>query len=199
MVGRMPRSEIQSNRNEQEIGEAIIGIWFKALPTAVNVWSISNTNPVMIRPAWLAFLEGDEIWLSNLDGISSLENVKFKVGPIDAGRGEFALHNIDDSPVNGTGLGRYAGRNGLVMRDAIGNLADFKEELEVVLSKILVARPMVVVDPADGKSINVVLPRIPDGVRSRQDLIDYLARFRQYAQNQHYHEELGKVTLFGCR
>jgi hypothetical protein len=195
----MPRSEIQPNRDAQEIGEAVIGIWFKALPTAVGVWGISNTNPVMIRPAWPAFLQGDEIWLSNIDGIPSLENVKFKVGPIDAGRGEFALHDVNDRPVNGTGLGRYAGRNGLVTRDAVGNLEDFKQELEVVLSKILVARPMVVVDPADGQSIHVVLPRIPDGVRSRQDLIDYLARFHQYAQNQHYHEELGKVTLFGCR
>jgi hypothetical protein len=198
----MPRATIKAGREAQEIGAAIVATWFKVLPTAVPILNITFALPLSVRTAWPAFREDDRVWLSHLQGESTLNEKEYLVGPLVApGADEFILKDPDSRvEIDGRGLDTEF-RDAVLTSSVIGNLDDdaIKNELKYVLSLIIDAEPIIVVDEPTGREVHVVVPRIPPGVRSRQDLIDYLRDYHQYAQGEHYHEELGVASLFGCR
>jgi hypothetical protein len=198
----MPRAMIREGREAQEIGAAIVATWFKVLPTAVPILNITFADPLSIRTAWPAFREDDRVWLSHLQGQSTLNEKEYLFGPpSEAVADEFTLRD-PDSLVQINGRDRDTGFRDAVLTSSVIRSLDesaIKHELKYVLSLIIDAEPIIVVDEPTGKKVHVVVPRIPPGVRSRQDLIDYLRDYHQYAQGQHYHGELGVASLFGCR
>jgi hypothetical protein len=196
----MPRAMIKEGHEAQEIGAAIAATWFKVLPTAVPIRNITFARPLSVGTEWPAFREGDQVWLTHLQGESILNEKEYLVGPPAAVTDEFILLDLDGVEIDGEGLDTGF-RDAVLTSSVIGNLDEpaIRDELKYVLSLIIDAEPIIVVDEPSGEEVHVVVPRIPPGVRSRQDLIDYLRDYHQYAQGQHYHEELGVASLFGCR
>jgi hypothetical protein len=66
-----------------------------------------------------------------------------------------------------------------------------------VLEQIVDAKVKLVCDAPT--ELTVVLPALPEGVVTREDLIDYLGTYHNNAQGRHYHDELASAVLFGCR
>jgi hypothetical protein len=196
----MPRATLRQGRDAQEIGAAIVATWFKVLPTAVPIRNITFTQPLSVRTDWQAFKEGDEVWLTGLKGQSSLNEMKFKVGGAAPVQGEFLLLDLNDQEIDGSG--ETAGFTDAVLTSSVIRPLDdpaIMDELKYVLSRIIEEQPEVVVDDPSGTPVHIVVPRIPPDIRSRQDLIDYLRDYHQYAQGRHYHEELGVASVMGCR
>jgi hypothetical protein len=73
----------------------------------------------------------------------------------------------------------------------------FRNELTIVLEQIVDAKVKLACDAPT--ELTVVLPALPEGVVTREDLIDYLGTYHNNAQGRHYHEELASAVLFGCR
>jgi hypothetical protein len=197
----MPRAKIRPGREAQEVGAAILATWFKVLPTAVSIVHIGYQNPLTIQTRWKAFPQNERVFLSHLPGEPELNDHEFLVGPY-TGPSEFLLLNLNGTAINGADPKFMdSAPDDAVLTGPIADLeaAPVREELEFVLGQILVTKAEVLVDPADGSKIYVVVPRIPPGVRSRQDLLDYLEEYHRYAQGEHYHEELGVASLFGCK
>jgi hypothetical protein len=118
-----------------------------------------------------------------------------KVGEIIGAAGKtLRVVDLGGSNINYKGKGLL---NGVVSKVKDLNDAILRNELTIVLEQIVDAKVNVVCDPPT--ELTVVLPALPEGVVTREDLIDYLGAYHKNAQGRHYHDELASAVLFGCR
>lgn len=192
----MPKVKLKQGRQAQEIGAALVGAWLKALPPAftATVSAVVSTNPLRITvDIPNAFTLNDVIALRTQDKNGGLRSVK--VGQITGTTGK-TLRVVD---LGGIDID-YKGKsllNGVVSKVKDLNDATLRSELTIVLEQIVDAKVKVVCDPPT--ELTVVLPALPEGVVTREDLIDYLGTYHKNAQGRHYHDELASAVLFGCR
>jgi hypothetical protein len=140
-----------------------------------------------------AFMQNDVIALRTEDKKGGLRSVK--VGQVTGTTGKtLRIVDLADADID------YKGKdlkNAVVSKVKDLNNADFQKELTIVLEQIVDAKVKLVCDaPTD---LTVVLPALPEGVVTREDLIDYLGTYHNNAQGRHYHDELASAVLFGCR
>jgi hypothetical protein len=192
----VPKVKLKQGRQAQEIGAALVGAWLKALPPAftATVSAVVSTNPLRITvDIPNAFTLNDVIALRTQDKNGGLRSVK--VGQITGTTGK-TLRVVD---LGGIDID-YKGKsllNGVVSKVKDLNDATLRSELTIVLEQIVDAKVKVVCDPPT--ELTVVLPALPEGVVTREDLIDYLGTYHKNAQGRHYHDELASAVLFGCR
>ncbi|TPL07957.1 hypothetical protein FJ938_10210 [Mesorhizobium sp. B2-4-14] len=193
----MPKVKLKQGRQAQEIGAALVGAWLKALPPAftATISAVGSTSPLSITVNVAnAFMLNEVIALRTKDKTGGVRSVR--VGPITTGTSgkTFRIVDLDGVDIN------YEGKslvNGVVSKVKDLNDATFRNELKIVLEQIVVAKVKVVCDAPT--ELTVVLPALPEGVVTREDLIDYLGTYHNNAQGRHYHEELASAVLFGCR
>ncbi|QND55744.1 hypothetical protein [Mesorhizobium huakuii] len=192
----MPKVKLKQGRQAQEIGAALVGAWLKALPpafTATISAVVSTTNLRITVDIPNAFAFNDVIALRTNDKTDGLRSVK--VGQIIDTAGKiFDVVDLSGANIN------YKGKdlkNGVVSKVKDLNDATLRNELTIVLEQIVDAKVKVVCDAPT--ELTVVLPALPEGVVTREDLLDYLGAYHKNAQGRHYHEELASAVLFGCR
>lgn len=192
----MPKVKLKQGRQAQEIGAALVGAWLKALPPAftATVSAVVSTNPLRITvDIPNAFTLNDVIALRTQDKNGGLRSVK--VGQVTGTTGK-TLRVVD---LGGLDID-YKGKsllNGVVSKVKDLNDATLRSELKIVLEQIVDAKVKLVCDAPT--ELTVVLPALPEGVVTREDLIDYLGTYHNNAQGRHYHDELASAVLFGCR
>ena len=192
----MPKVKLKQGRQAQEIGAALVGAWLKALPPAftATVSAVVSTNPLRITvDIPNAFTLNDVIALRTQDKNGGLRSVK--VGQITGTTGK-TLRVVD---LGGIDID-YKGKRllgGVVSKVKDLNDATLLSELKIVLEQIVDAKVKLVCDAPT--ELTVVLPALPEGVVTREDLIDYLGTYHNNAQGRHYHDELASAVLFGCR
>lgn len=193
----MPKVKLKQGRQAQEIGAALVGAWLKALPPAVTatVSSVGSTSPFLSITVDMpnAFMQNDVIALRTEDKKGGLRSVK--VGQVTGTTGKtLRIVDLADADID------YKGKdlkNAVVSKVKDLNNADFQKELTIVLEQIVDAKVKLVCDAPT--ELTVVLPALPEGVVTREDLIDYLGTYHNNAQGRHYHDELASAVLFGCR
>jgi hypothetical protein len=191
-VPPVPRVNLKQDRQAQEIGAAIVGAWLKALPSthAAKVTGVDGLEPLRITVDNIsAFAAGNAIAL-RINANTGIRGVT--VGPITPGSQTFNVLDLNGNAVN------YRGND--LLGASVSKVEDlnlFKNELEVVLGQIVEAEVEVVCDPPT--KLTVVVPSLPEGVITRQDLFDYLGKYHNNSQGRHYHDELASAVLFGCR
>lgn len=192
----MPKVKLKQGRQAQEIGASLVGAWLKALPPAftATVSVVDSTNPLRITvDIPNAFTVNDVIALRTGDKNGGLRSVR--VGQITGTTGK-TLRVVD---LGGLDID-YKGKSllgGVVSKVKDLNDATLLSELKIVLEQIVDAKVKLVCDAPT--ELTVVLPALPEGVVTREDLIDYLGTYHNNAQGRHYHDELASAVLFGCR
>ncbi|MBM2710491.1 hypothetical protein JQK88_04420 [Mesorhizobium caraganae] len=192
----MPKVKLKQGRQAQEIGAALVGAWLKALPPAftATVSAVVSTSPLRITvDIPNAFTVNDVIALRTGDKNGGLRSVR--VGQITGTTGK-TLRVVD---LGGVDID-YKGKsllNGVVSKVKDLNDATLLSELKIVLEQIVDAKVKLVCDAPT--ELTVVLPALPEGVVTREDLIGYLGTYHNNAQGRHYHDELASAVLFGCR
>ena len=83
---------------------------------------------------------------------------------------------------------------------AVGDVADSLPQIREVCRQLFAVGVTinVMADARDGTLVNLVIPQVPDTVRSREDLASYLAEYNFRSQGSRFHEDLGKAVIFGC-
>ncbi|TIU99126.1 MAG: hypothetical protein E5W09_09655 [Mesorhizobium sp.] len=196
----MPKVKLKQGRQAQEIGASIVGAWLKALPPTftATISSMIERNPLTVTVTFSggnAFVVGDVIALRTRDkgdGISSV-----KVGQISVTTPTTQTFQVVDLKGNSI---HYHGET--LNRGAASKVKDLEElrtELEIVLKQIVEDQVNVIVTFDSSTQLTVVVPTLPAGVVTREDLIDYLSAYHKNAQGRHYHDELASAVLFGCR
>jgi hypothetical protein len=194
----MPRSGVKQGREAQEIGAAIVAAWYKVLPTAIGVTSVTNAKPAKVTTERAQVQTNDRVAFSEMRGIEELN------------KGVFVAKNVmgssfdlwqETSPgtfdqVDTTTFGQFQSGLAAVTVDTHPRLVNLKPELEFVIGKIASKTPNIIYD--DPNTVNIVVPDVPDGVYSRQELLQYLDQYHRFGQGHNYHEELGVALLFGC-
>lgn len=192
----MPKVKLKQGRQAQEIGAALVGAWLKALPPAftATVSAVVSTSPLRITvDIPNAFTVNDVIALRTGDKNDGLRSVR--VGQITGTTGN-TLRVVD---LGGLDID-YKGKSllgGVVSKVKDLNDVTFRNELTIVLEQIVDAKVKLACDAPT--ELTVVLPALPEGVVTREDLIDYLGTYHNNAQGRHYHDELASAVLFGCR
>ncbi|WP_192255319.1 hypothetical protein [Mesorhizobium caraganae] len=192
----MPKVKLKQGRQAQEIGAALVGAWLKALPPAftATVSAVVSTSPLRITvDIPNAFTVNDVIALRTGDKNGGLRSVR--VGQITGTTGK-TLRVVD---LGGVDID-YKGKsllNGVVSKVKDLNDATLLSELKIVLEQIVDAKVKLVCDAPT--ELTVVLPALPEGVVTREDLIGYLGTYHNNAQGRHYHDEFASAVLFGCR
>ncbi|TGP55398.1 hypothetical protein EN873_08350 [bacterium M00.F.Ca.ET.230.01.1.1] len=192
----MPKVKLKQGRQAQEIGATLVGAWLKALPPAftATVSAVVSTSPLLITvDIPNAFTLNDVIAVRTEDKSGSLRSVK--VGQITGATGK-TLRVVDLAGVDIDYRGNSL-LNGVVSKVKDLNDVTFRNELTIVLEQIVDAKVKLACDAPT--ELTVVLPALPEGVVTREDLIDYLGAYHKNAQGRHYHEELASAVLFGCR
>lgn len=193
----MPKVKLKQGRQAQEIGAALVGAWLKALPPAftATISAVNSTTNLRITvDVPNAFTVNDVIALRTQDKNGGLRSVK--VGQITTGTSGKTFRVVD---LAGASID-YKGKdltNGVVSKVKDLNDVTFRNELTIVLEQIVDAKVKLACDAPT--ELTVVLPALPEGVVTREDLIDYLGTYHKNAQGRHYHEELASAVLFGCR
>jgi hypothetical protein len=141
-----------------------------------------------------AFASGDVIAVRTEDKTGGLRSVK--VGTITLGTSGKTFRVVDLAGANINYKGKDL-KNGVVSKVKDLNDATLLSELKIVLEQIVDAKVKLVCDAPT--ELTVVLPALPEGVVTREDLIDYLGTYHNSAQGRHYHDELASAVLFGCR
>lgn len=192
----MPKVKLKQGRQPQEIGAALVGAWLKALPpafTATISAVVSTTNLRITVDIPNAFALNDVIALRTKDKTGGLRSVK--VGQIiDTSGKTFDIVDLAGGNIE------YRGKelkSGVVSKVKDLNDATLRNELTIVLEQVVDAKVKVVCDAPT--ELTVVLPALPEGVVTREDLLDYLGAYHKNAQGRHYHDELASAVLFGCR
>jgi len=192
----VPKVKLKQGRQAQEIGAALVGAWLKALPPAftATVSAVVSTSPLRITvDIPNAFTVNDVIALRTGDKNDGLRSVR--VGQITGTTGN-TLRVVD---LGGLDID-YKGKSllgGVVSKVKDLNDVTFRNELTIVLEQIVDAKVKLACDAPT--ELTVVLPALPEGVVTREDLIDYLGTYHNNAQGRHYHDELASAVLFGCR
>lgn len=193
----MPKVKLKQGRQAQEIGAALVGAWLKALPPAftATVSVVDSTSQLTITVDMQnAFASGDVIALRTEDKTGGLRSVK--VGTITPGTSGKTFRVVDLAGANINYKGKDL-KNGVVSKVKDLNDATLLSELKIVLEQFVDAKVKLVCDAPT--ELTVVLPALPEGVVTREDLINYLGTYHNNAQGRHYHEELASAVLFGCR
>jgi len=193
----VPKVKLKQGRQAQEIGASLVGAWLKALPPAftATISTVNSTTNLRITvDVPNAFMLDDVIALRTEDKKGGLRSVK--VGPITMGTSgkTFRVVDLAGSSIN------YKGKsllNGVISKVKDLNDATLRSELTIVLEQIVDAKVKLMCDAPT--ELTVVLPALPEGVVTREDLLDYLGTYHNNAQGRHYHEELASAVLFGCR
>jgi hypothetical protein len=194
----MPRARLRKGRQPQEIGAAIVESWFKVLPTPASIRSANTTGPTLVITINRKLFAANDRIALRTDGNTLIEE-ELEVQSIASVPGfvydqQLTIRKTDGSNYQYTG-GNLAG--GLAIPNA-PDQATLQSELEAVLEQIIDAPNVQVVYDTDTE-IKVAVPKIPDGVLTRGDLLTYLETYHDYGQGHHYHDELGVAVLFGCR
>ncbi|MER9169260.1 AMIN domain-containing protein [Mesorhizobium australicum] len=192
----MPKVKLKQGRQAQEIGASLVGAWLKALPPAftATISAVVSTSPLRITvDIPNAFTLNDVIALRTEDKTGGIRSVR--VGQVTGATGK-TIRVVDLGSANID----YKGKpllNGVVSKVKDLNDTALLNELEIVLEQIVDAKVKLVCDAPT--ELTVVLPALPEGVVTREDLLDYLGAYHNNAQGRHYHEELASAVLFGCR
>jgi hypothetical protein len=183
----MPRANLRPGRQAQEIGAMIVDSWFKRLPIPATISDPKRGPPFTLTIDRPFFQVNDNITIRKANDtytglvVTDVQNyINLTIKRADG--------NDFDPGVDLT--------NGHAIHDA-KPVEDVKDELEFFLQQIVDVRVEAVFD--EKHLIHVAVPRIPDSVLTRGDLIDYLHNYHDYGQGRHYHDELGVAVLFGCR
>ncbi|RWC48645.1 MAG: hypothetical protein EOS55_10015 [Mesorhizobium sp.] len=193
----MPKVKLKQGRQAQEIGATLVGAWLKALPPAftATISAVGSTGPLSITVnVPNAFMLNDVIALRTKDKTGGVRSVM--VGPITAGTSGRTFRVVDLAGVDID----YKGKslvNGVASKVKDLNDATLRSEVTIVLEQIVDAKVKLVCDAPT--ELTVVLPALPEGIVTREDLLDYLGTYHNNAQGRHYHEELASAVLFGCR
>ncbi|MBA1140102.1 hypothetical protein [Mesorhizobium neociceri] len=192
----MPKVKLKPGRQAQEIGASLVGAWLKALPPAftATISAVVSTSPLRITvDIPNAFTLNDVIALRTEDKTGGLRSVR--VGQVTGATGK-TLRVVDLGSANINYKGKSL-LNGVVSKVKDLNDTTLLNELKIVLEQIVDAKVKLVCDAPT--ELTVVLPALPEGVVTREDLIDYLGTYHNNAQGRHYHDELASAVLFGCR
>jgi hypothetical protein len=194
----MPKVGLKQGRQAQEIGAAIIGAWLRMLPESATILSMDARNPLTITIDRAAFATGGKIRIRHKSGSPVIDDITVRSATAGAQNSQKLI--IEDSTgqdVNYTGGDLKDGE--AIPEAPTYPDADLKRDLKIILQDIVQAGVSVEVHLDGPNLINVAVPRLPDGVLSRSDLIEYLRDYHQYGQGRHYHDELATAVLFGCR
>lgn len=192
----MPKAELKPGRQAQEIGAAIVGAWLKLLPASSRILSMDSTNPLTITIDRQIFAVGDTIRLRpKAGGAIGGMRVRTAAAGTALHSQTLTMEDLNGQPIN-YGDAPLDGGDAIPEAPAY---ADLKSDLKIVLEDIVEAGLSVEVHVDEQSLINVVVPQLPNGVLTRNDLIEYLHDYHQYAQGRHYHDELATAMLFGCR
>ena len=74
--------------------------------TTKNLTGATRANPVVVTSANHGFANGDKLFITGVNGMTQLNNKPYLVA--SATTNTFALHNLDDTNVNGTSYSSYA-------------------------------------------------------------------------------------------
>ena len=192
----MPKAELKAGRQIQEIGAVIVGAWLKVLPVeALTIVGQIDDNPLTIEVNQGTFSAGQLIRIKPASGDVE-DNVKWtRVGTASNTINNSQILVITD--LNGQ-IVNYTGTsfiNGTAI--PFPNLVGIRPQLQTIFDEIVDTTVNIVID--EPGETNIVVPMVPDGVLTRQDLFEYLRDYHRHSQGRHYHDELGGAVLFGCR
>lgn len=192
----MPKAELKTRRQIQEIGAVIVGAWLKVLPVeALRIINQINNNPLTIEVAQNAFSANDLMRIKPVDDDVD-DNVKWiRAGTISNTTNNSQIIEVVDLDGQIINYGGTNFANGAAI--PFPSLLDTRPQLQTIFDEIIDSNVNVVVD--EPGEINIVVPMVPDGVLTREDLFLYLRDYHRHSQGRQYHDELGGAVLFGCR
>jgi len=191
----MSRSDVKEGHEPNEIGAALIAAWYKVLPSAVKVTSITRANPAIVTVEFAVVSENDVVGLFDIKGMDQLSEAEYRAKSVSGKT--FRLYNLDGTSVDSSSFDRLTSAMLYVSVDTQPRLAAMENELRYVLSQI-VEKPNIQIYFDKSDTINIAVPEVPSGVGCRQQLLKYLQNYHLFGQGRHYDEELGTAILFGC-
>ncbi len=192
----MPKAELKAGRQIQEIGAVIVGAWLKVLPVeALRIVNQISDNPLTIEVERSAFSAGDLIRIKPESGDLE-DNIKWTTVGTASNTGNnsqiLVITDLNGQIINYAGTS-FANGTAISFPDLVG----IRPQLQTIFDEITATNVNVLVD--EPGQINIVVPMVPDGVLTREDLFLYLRDYHRHSQGRHYHDELGGAVLFGCR
>lgn len=200
----MSKADVRLGRQATEVGAAIVQTWSKLLPAPATILAVPSAvgTPLRVRVNRRIFAPGQPIFLRNESGRST---EPFSVKAVQDAGSYNQLISIaaagGGADVTTTQAHRSQLPRGLAIPPARVPTAELGLELEAALRQILDlsagTRIKTVFDTPD--MVHIAVPRIPDDILTRSDLLDYLRRYHDTGQGRHYHDELGMAVIYGCR